>query len=137
MRLIAAAVLCLACAGLGAATVDRALRRHDPQAVLAALRPGSRTVLLTPTRSDTAVGQGDFVRSLRAVSGFSSAELMALSLRLDSNNEVAWFAALYGGVADSTQVIRFSGVFNRLNAEWMLVNAHLSTAETGSGSSPP
>lgn len=38
MRLIVAAVLCLVCAGLGAATVDLALRHHDPQAVLAALR---------------------------------------------------------------------------------------------------
>ena len=38
MHLIAAAVLCLTCAGLGAATVDLALSRHDPQAVLAALR---------------------------------------------------------------------------------------------------
>lgn len=114
-----------------------ALGAGADSAVLALLRPDSVTIFLTPTSADTVTSGQDLVQSLRDVEALAAADLRVLWLRVDSNNEVAWFAAVYAVAADPTQEVRFSGAFNRSAGEWFLVNGHLSTASLDPTRSAP
>jgi hypothetical protein len=100
-----------------------ALRREDADQAVASLSPAGEIFVYGLTGS--AEGPGQLRGILSNVAEGRALEVADLEVVIGPRNQVGWFRTELRAGAEGA-IVRFSGVFVRMEGEWRLLQGHLS-----------
>jgi hypothetical protein len=104
-------------------SAGNALRREDADQAMDSLSPAGELFVYGLTGSGE--GPGELRAILSNVAEGRALVMEDLDVVIGPRNQVAWFRTELHGGPERT-VVRFSGVFMRLEGEWRLLQGHLS-----------
>ena len=111
-----------------------ALGRRNPARAAAALAPSPLAAVIGPVRAQPAHDPASLQAALREIipPAGEAVAVQDIEIGVAARAQVAWFNARLVIALDSAPPadLRFSGVYQRREGAWELVQAHLSTAPT-------